>query len=70
MSLFLSIFSKVHITLKIVSLGTILTLVRGPGQPLAFVPRLASLLSFFGLLEIETALSEIETNIEGLTFQQ
>ena len=40
-----------------------LTLVRGPSQLLALAPRLAPLLLFSDLLEIETALPETETDL-------
>ena len=51
---------KVFIS-KMVSLGMVFTLVRGPGLLTALATRLAPLLSFSDQLEIEIALSEIET---------
>ena len=48
---------------KKTSLAMALTFVRGPKQLSAFAPRLAPLLSFSVLLDIETALPEIETTL-------
>ena len=45
------------------SLGMALALVRDTGQLSTLAPRLAPLLSFSDLLEIETALSEIQTDL-------
>ena len=49
------------------SLSMTLTLVRGLGQLSALTLRLAPLLSFSDLLEIETVLPEIETALENET---
>ena len=48
---------------EMASLDMALNLVRGPRQLLALAPRLASLLLFSDLLEIEIDLPEIETDL-------
>ena len=53
---------------KIVFLGIVLTLVRGPCQLSADAPRNAPLFSFSDLLEIETGLPEIKTALMKLRF--